>query len=83
MAKVAGSNTSKKSVTLPSVPIKAVIKGTQKSVSISSSSRFANLENTAFTNIVLLVTRVKLKFSSRKSINSKLLLSYIVIKSVI
>ena len=83
MAKVAGSNTLKKTVTLPSAPIKVVLKDTQKIASISFSRRSANSETNAFTNIIYLVTRVKLIFSSRRSNHLKLLLSFLLIKSVI
>ena len=66
-AKVAEGNTLKKSVALPSVPIKVVTKGTKKIASISHSSRSANLETNAFINIVFLVTRVIMMFLYRKS----------------
>ena len=66
-AKVAETNSLKKPVALPSVPLKVVTKGTPKIASISHSSRSANLEIDAFTNIAFLVTKVILMFLSRKS----------------
>ena len=68
-AKVAESNTSKKPVALPSVPLKVVTKGTPKIASISHSSRFANFwdrclyKHSIFSNksdIDVLIQEVKL-----------------------